>query len=120
MAAANKPSIDVAAGILTDDLGRVLIAQRPEGTHQAGWWEFPGGKIAASESSYEGLVREFAEEIAKIFEIELQVDDRPMPPDDPKVRKPDISRAKEVLGWEPAVPFDQGIRETIDYFRSVV
>jgi len=63
MAAANKLSIDVAAGILTDDIGRVLIAKRPEGTHQAGWWEFPGGKISASESSYEGLVRELAEEI---------------------------------------------------------
>ena len=58
-----KLSINVAAGILTDDLGRVLIAQRPAGTHQAGWWEFPGGKINASESAYEGLVRELAEEI---------------------------------------------------------
>lgn len=69
---------------------------------------------------HEMSIRGFAEEIAKIFEIELKVDDRPMPPDDPKVRKPDITRAKEVLGWEPVVPFDQGIRETIDYFRDFV
>ncbi len=56
-------SIHVAAGVLTDDLGRVLIAERPAGKHQAGWWEFPGGKINTAESSYDGLVREFAEEI---------------------------------------------------------
>jgi nucleoside-diphosphate-sugar epimerase len=34
------------------------------------------------------------------------------------VRKPDITRAKAVLGWEPVVPFDKGIRETIEYFRG--
>lgn len=60
---AGKPSIDVAAGVLTDDHGRVLIAQRPAGKHQAGWWEFPGGKINAAESAYDGLVRELAEEL---------------------------------------------------------
>ncbi len=59
----DKPSINVAAGVLTDDQDRVLIAQRPVGAHQAGWWEFPGGKIKATESAYEGLVRELDEEI---------------------------------------------------------
>ncbi|MAF84494.1 MAG: 8-oxo-dGTP diphosphatase MutT [Gammaproteobacteria bacterium] len=59
----NKPSINVAAGILIDDFNRVLIAERLAGGHQAGWWEFPGGKINAVESSYEGLVRELAEEL---------------------------------------------------------
>jgi nucleoside-diphosphate-sugar epimerase len=43
-----------------------------------------------------------------------------LPVDDPKVRQPDISRAKKVLGWEPKVDFDQGIRKTIDYFRGRV
>ncbi len=59
----DKLSIDVAAGVLVDDLGRILIAERPAGTHQAGWWEFPGGKMNPSESSYDGLVRELDEEI---------------------------------------------------------
>jgi len=58
-----RPAIDVAAGVLTDEHGRVLIAQRPPGAHQAGWWEFPGGKIDAGESPYEGLVRELREEL---------------------------------------------------------
>jgi 8-oxo-dGTP diphosphatase len=63
MEEASKPSINVAAGVLADELGRVLIAQRPAGGHQAGWWEFPGGKIIAKESAYHGLVRELAEEL---------------------------------------------------------
>ena len=69
---------------------------------------------------HEMSIRQFAEAIAKIFQVELQVEDRPLPPDDPKVRKPDIARAKEWLDWEPRVAFDDGIRETIDYFRGVV
>jgi dTDP-glucose 4,6-dehydratase len=45
---------------------------------------------------------------------------RPMPPDDPKQRKPDITIAKAVLAWEPQVPLREGLGRTIDYFRKVV
>jgi dTDP-glucose 4,6-dehydratase len=45
---------------------------------------------------------------------------RPLPEDDPKQRRPDITRARTALGWEPKVPFDQGLQRTLDYFRSVV
>ena len=38
--------------------------------------------------------------------------------DDPKVRQPDITRAKTILGWEPKVTFEEGIKKTIDYFRG--
>jgi dTDP-glucose 4,6-dehydratase len=38
--------------------------------------------------------------------------------DDPKVRQPDIARAKKVLGWEPRVGFEEGIKKTIEYFRD--
>lgn len=67
---------------------------------------------------HEMSIRSFAEAIAGLFEVELVVDDRPLPPDDPKVRRPDIARAKERLGWEPEVSFEDGIRETIEYFRG--
>ncbi len=67
---------------------------------------------------HEMSMRQFAEAIAGVFGIELKVDPKPLPPDDPKVRQPDITRAKEVLGWEPVVPFDQGIRQTVEYFRG--
>ena len=43
---------------------------------------------------------------------------RPLPADDPKVRQPDITRAREQLGWEPAVAFEDGLRSTIAYFRE--
>jgi 8-oxo-dGTP diphosphatase len=53
----------VAAGILRDDSGRVLIAQRLEGGPFNGLWEFPGGKIVADERPIEALTRELAEEL---------------------------------------------------------
>ena len=65
-------------------------------------------------------IREFAEEIAKATGTETGVQPCPLPEDDPKVRKPDISRAKSVLGWEPKVPFADGIQETISYFQQVL
>jgi dTDP-glucose 4,6-dehydratase len=45
---------------------------------------------------------------------------KPLPQDDPRVRQPDISRAREVLGWEPKVPFDDGMRRTVAWFRERV
>ncbi len=53
----------MVAAALFDEAGRVLIAQRPEGKHMAGWWEFPGGKVADGESDPEALVRELREEL---------------------------------------------------------
>ena len=45
---------------------------------------------------------------------------RPIPADDPKRRKPDITLAKELLGWEPKIPLQTGLAKTIEYFRSIV
>jgi 8-oxo-dGTP diphosphatase len=53
----------VVAAALSDAQGRVLIAERPAGKHMAGWWEFPGGKVAAGESDAQALVRELREEL---------------------------------------------------------
>jgi 8-oxo-dGTP diphosphatase len=53
----------VVAAALYDDAGRVLIAQRPPGSHQAGRWEFPGGKVAHGESEDAALARELREEL---------------------------------------------------------
>jgi nucleoside-diphosphate-sugar epimerase len=43
----------------------------------------------------------------------------PLPQDDPKRRRPDISKAKRVLGWEPVVPLEEGLKPTIAYFQSI-
>jgi 8-oxo-dGTP diphosphatase len=53
----------VMAGILLDDTGRVLLAQRPAGKHLAGFWEFPGGKLEAGETPLAALARELLEEL---------------------------------------------------------
>jgi dTDP-glucose 4,6-dehydratase len=45
---------------------------------------------------------------------------KPLPQDDPRVRRPDIGRAREVLGWEPAIDFEEGMRLTVPWFRSQV
>ena len=65
-------------------------------------------------------VREFAEKTLELIDTPSEIDFRPLPEDDPKVRQPDITRANEWLGWEPKVPFDEGIVETISYFREVL
>src|SRR5271156_3068673 len=66
----------------------------------------------------EMTIKQFAEEIIRITGTKSKIEHRPLPVDDPKVRQPDITRARNVLGWEPKVDFDEGIKKTIDYFRS--
>jgi 8-oxo-dGTP diphosphatase len=56
-------AVRVVAAVLRDAGGRVLIAQRSPGKHMAGWWEFPGGKIAPGEASEAALARELLEEL---------------------------------------------------------
>ncbi len=56
--------LKVVAGILRDDAGAVLLAQRPAGRHMAGMWEFPGGKCEAGEDPVTALRRELDEELA--------------------------------------------------------
>jgi 8-oxo-dGTP diphosphatase len=58
-----KPRLRVVAAAMFDAAGRVLIAQRPEGKHMAGWWEFPGGKVSPGESDAVALARELREEL---------------------------------------------------------
>jgi dTDP-glucose 4,6-dehydratase len=66
----------------------------------------------------EMTVLQFAKAILEITGSKSEIDFRPLPVDDPKVRQPDISLAKRILGWEPKVSFDQGIRQTVNYFRN--
>ena len=65
-------------------------------------------------------VREIAELIIKLTGSQSKIEKRPLPADDPKVRRPDITRARGLLGWEAKVELEDGIRKTIEYFRQVV
>lgn len=59
----SKPYIRVAAGLILDARGRLLLGQRPDGKAWPGWWEFPGGKIEAGETVEQALIRELDEEL---------------------------------------------------------
>lgn len=65
----------------------------------------------------EMTILEFAQHIKAVSGSSAPIEFRPLPEDDPKRRKPDISKAKALLGWEPKVPLDEGLAETIEYFR---
>ena len=69
---------------------------------------------------HELTILEFARAVQRLAGTDVPIVHKPLPVDDPKVRRPDISRAKEVLGWEPAIPFDEGMRRTIAWFREQV
>lgn len=68
----------------------------------------------------EMTILEFAEAVAKAQGGGGRIVFKPLPRDDPKQRKPDITRAKQLLGWEPRVSLEEGIQETLAYFRKVV
>jgi dTDP-glucose 4,6-dehydratase len=68
----------------------------------------------------EMTVLQFAQVIQKLTGTNAPIEFRPLPEDDPKIRRPDITKARTILGWEPRVPLEEGIGRTIEYFRSVV
>jgi dTDP-glucose 4,6-dehydratase len=83
-------------------------------------------KLAASDlndpvnigNPHEMSVEDMARLIIRMTGSKSQVVFKPLPTDDPKVRKPDITRARTLLGWEPKVGLEQGLTSTIDYFRK--
>jgi UDP-glucuronate decarboxylase len=68
----------------------------------------------------EFTIKQLAEEVVRIVGSNLEVNYLPLPQDDPRQRKPDITRARELLGWHPTVPLSEGLERTVAYFRTVV
>ncbi len=69
---------------------------------------------------HELTMLQFAEEIIKATGSKSKIVHKPLPQDDPKQRRPDITRAKKLLKWEPQVPLAEGLKSTIEYFRTKV
>ena len=67
---------------------------------------------------HELTIRALAERIVALAGSKSRIVERPLPVDDPKVRQPDITRARTLLGWEPKVSLDEGLPRTLAYFRS--
>ena len=69
---------------------------------------------------HEMTIEQIARAIIDISGSKSTIVYRPLPEDDPKVRRPDITRARTLLGWEPTVPLEEGLVKTLDYFRTKV
>ncbi|MEL7271412.1 MAG: NAD-dependent epimerase/dehydratase family protein, partial [Bacteroidota bacterium] len=67
----------------------------------------------------ETTILEFAEEIISLTGTDQKIIFKPLPQDDPLQRQPDISRAKEILNWEPQVPRSEGLKRAYEYFQSL-
>ena len=91
---------------LVDGIYRLLMSDEPQPTNIG--------------NPSEMTVLQFAEEIKRLVGTKAPIEFRPLPEDDPKIRRPDITKARQVLGWEPKVPLAEGLTRTIDYFRTVV
>ena len=68
----------------------------------------------------EFTIRELAEKVIELTGSRSQLVHRPLPEDDPMQRQPDIARAKALLGWEPTVALEEGLRKTIAYFEDLL
>jgi dTDP-glucose 4,6-dehydratase len=91
---------------LVDGIYRLFCSDRPEPTNIGNPDEF--------------TVAELAERVIRLTESTSTIERRPLPEDDPKVRRPDITAARQVLGWEPRVPLEEGLQRTIPHFRRLV
>lgn len=68
---------------------------------------------------HEITILDFAEEVIKLTGTEQRIIFQPLPEDDPLQRQPDISRAREILNWEPRISREEGMRKTFEYFKSL-
>lgn len=64
-------------------------------------------------------IKQFAEEIIQLTGTKQKIIYKPLPQDDPKQRRPDITRAKKLLGWEPKIEREEGLKRTYEYFKSL-
>ena len=88
----------------------ILMMDTPEG--------FTGPVNIGNPSEF--TILELAELVIKLTGARSRLEFQPLPQDDPRQRKPDISLAREKLGWQPKVPLEEGIRRTIEYFRQLL
>jgi UDP-glucuronate decarboxylase len=69
---------------------------------------------------HEFTIKELAEKVIELTGSASKLVYKPLPSDDPMQRKPDISKARSILGWEPQVQLEEGLRMTIPYFENVL
>ena len=87
---------------LVEGIYRLLLSEEPEPVNIG--------------NPHEMTIMDFAVKTQEIAKTDLEIIQKPLPKDDPKVRQPDITKAKNILGWEPVVGLEEGLGKTMDYF----
>ncbi len=93
------------------------IDDQVEGIYRLLFSDYPGPVNIGNPN--ETTIKEFAEEIIKLTGTSQKIVYRPLPKDDPLQRQPDITKARELLGWEPKVSRSEGLKIVYDYFKSL-
>jgi UDP-glucuronate decarboxylase len=95
-----------------DDLidGMVRMMETPQGFH---------GPLNLG-NPVEFTIRELADKVLALTGSKSRIERKPLPQDDPRQRQPDIGQATSKLGWQPKVGLDEGLKETVRYFRGLL
>jgi dTDP-glucose 4,6-dehydratase len=94
------------------------VADEIDGLLRLAWSQEPGPVNIGNPSEF--TILECAQKVLQVTGSKSQIKFLPLPPDDPKQRRPDISKARSVLGWEPKVDLEAGLKLSLDYFRQAV
>jgi UDP-glucuronate decarboxylase len=94
------------------------VTDQVEGLLRLASLESASGQVVNIGNVNEITVLTLARKIIDITESSSDLSFSPLPPDDPLRRRPDVTRAKQVLGWEPRVPLEKGLVRTIEWIRS--
>ncbi|HKW25770.1 MAG TPA: UDP-glucuronic acid decarboxylase family protein [Terriglobales bacterium] len=94
------------------------VTDEIDGLLRLAWSQEPGPVNIGNPSEF--TILECAQKVLQVTGSKSQIKFLPLPPDDPKQRRPDISKARSVLGWEPKVDLEAGLKLSLDYFRQAV
>ena len=94
------------------------VADEIDGLLRLAWSREPGPVNIGNPGEF--TILECAQKVLQVTGSKSQIKFLPLPPDDPKQRRPDISKARSVLGWEPKVDLEKGLKLSLDYFRQAV
>ncbi len=96
------------------------VADTVEGIFRLATYEGLEGEVVNIGNPAEITVKELADIIMKLIPTATGIEYLPPVPDDPRKRRPDITKARKLLNWEPKVPLEEGLKQTIEYFRKVL
>lgn len=97
-----------------------FVSDMVQGIKKAMETENTAGEVFNIGNPDERTIKDAAEKIKALTHSDSEIVYEPLPEDDPKKRKPDISKAKQKLSWEPTVSFEEGVSKTIEYFKSLL